>query len=128
MKNNTFKIIFHYMKNEKLGTLGMILAHEVTHGFDSNGSQFDEFGNLNNWWTEEDKMLFEELKESVSAYYSKYEVLTGKYINGKKTVNENIADLGAVLSGKYDTDKLALIITQTGGGCRATNYIAFIRL
>lgn len=81
---------------EKLGTLGMILAHEVTHGFDSNGSQFDEFGNLNNWWTEEDKMLFEELKKSVSAYYGKYEVLTGKYINGKKTVNENIADLGAV--------------------------------
>lgn len=81
---------------EKLGTLGMILAHEVAHGFDGNGSQFDESGNLNNWWSEDDKKAFQALKEEVSQYYSKYEVLNGKYIDGDKTVNENIADLGAV--------------------------------
>lgn len=81
---------------EKLGTLGMILAHEVTHGFDGNGSQFDEKGNLNNWWSEEDKKTFQVLKEEVSQYYSGYEVLNGKYIDGDKTVNENIADLGAI--------------------------------
>lgn len=81
---------------EKLGTLGMIVAHEITHGFDGNGSQFDEHGNLNNWWNEEDKKAFQLLKDEVSEYYSKYEVLAGKYINGLKTVNENIADLGAV--------------------------------
>lgn len=81
---------------EKLGTLGMILAHEVTHGFDGNGSQFDENGNLNDWWSEEDKKIFEQLKAEVSLYYSHYEVLDGKYINGEKTVNENIADLGAM--------------------------------
>lgn len=81
---------------EKLGTMGMILAHEVTHAFDSNGSKFDEDGNLSNWWSEEDKKTFEVLKQEVSDYYSKYEVLDGKYINGDITVNENIADLGAM--------------------------------
>jgi len=81
---------------EMLGTMGMILAHEVTHGFDSNGSLFDEYGNMNNWWNDNDKEVFFKLKENVSNYYSKYEVLEGKYINGEKTVNENIADLGAL--------------------------------
>lgn len=81
---------------ERLGTIGMIIAHEVTHAFDGNGSKFDEVGNLSDWWSEDDKNKFEELKEKVSIYYSKYEVLEGKYINGKKTVNENIADLGAL--------------------------------
>lgn len=81
---------------EKLGTLGMIIAHEVTHAFDGNGSQFDENGNLNNWWSEDDKDNFKELKQEVIQYYSQYEVLDGKYINGEKTVNENIADLGAI--------------------------------
>lgn len=81
---------------EKLGTIGMILAHEVTHAFDGNGSKFDEFGNLNNWWSDKDIDKFEELSDYVSKYYGKYEVIDGKYINGEKTVNENIADLGAV--------------------------------
>lgn len=81
---------------EKLGTMGMILAHEITHGFDGNGSQFDWKGNLSNWWNEEDRKEFNKLKDEVSRYYSKYEVMDGKYINGDKTVNENIADLGAI--------------------------------
>lgn len=81
---------------EKLGTIGMIIAHEVTHSFDSNGSKFDEVGNLNNWWSDEDRSLFLKKKQRVVDYYSKYEVLNGKYINGERTVDENIADLGAV--------------------------------
>ena len=81
---------------ERLGSLGMILAHEMTHGFDGNGSQFDEVGNLNSWWTEQDKAKFEKLKNEVSSYYSKYEVMPGYYVDGEMTVNENIADLGAV--------------------------------
>jgi len=81
---------------ENLGTLGMILAHEVTHAFDGNGSKFDESGNLNDWWNDEDKDNFEMLKHKVADYYSQYEVLDGKYINGQRTVNENIADLGAL--------------------------------
>ena len=80
----------HYY--ERLGSIGMILAHEITHGFDGNGSQFD----LNLWWQEEDFEAFSKLQKKVIDYYSQYEVLKGKYINGEKTVNENIADLGAL--------------------------------
>lgn len=81
---------------QNLGSIGMIIAHEITHGFDGNGSQFDENGNMKSWWTEEDYLEFDRLKKKVSAYYSQYEVINGKYINGEKTVNENIADLGAM--------------------------------
>lgn len=83
-----------YYRN--LGSIGMVLAHEVTHAFDANGSQFDAEGNWFNWWTEEDRDHFEELKDRVIDYYSGYEVMAGKYIDGALTVNENIADLGAV--------------------------------
>lgn len=82
---------------EKLGTIGMIIAHEVTHAFDGNGAMFDENGNLSNWWSSGDEDVFNELKNEVSEYYSKYEVIAGKYIDGEKTVNENIADLGGVV-------------------------------
>ena len=81
---------------QNLGSIGMIIAHEITHAFDSNGSQFDEKGNMNNWWTRKDIKNFNKLKKKVINYYDKYEVLDGIHINGKKTVNENIADLGAV--------------------------------
>lgn len=92
-----FELIDEYNSYyEKLGTVGMIIAHEVTHAFDGNGSLFDEAGNLSDWWSKEDKLVFEKLKNKVSDYYSKYEVIDGEYINGEKTVNENIADLGAL--------------------------------
>ena len=81
---------------EKLGTIGMVIAHEIIHGFDYNGSLFDSKGNLNNWWIDEDRDNFFKLKNKVSDYYSKVEVLDGKYIDGDKTVNENIADIGAL--------------------------------
>lgn len=81
---------------EQLGSIGMILAHEMTHAFDGNGAWFDEFGNLSSWWSDKDLYEFEKLKKRVSEYYSKYEVIDGEYINGEKTVNENIADLGAL--------------------------------
>lgn len=81
---------------EKLGTVGMIIAHEVTHAFDGNGSKFDEVGNMSNWWTDNDRKVFLEKKQEVVEYYDKYEVLNSKYIDGEKTSNENIADLGAV--------------------------------
>ncbi len=89
-----FDIKDNYYKN--LGSIGMIIAHEITHAFDSNGSKFDENGNMSNWWTKEDDENYEKKKKQVIKYYNKYEVLKGSNINGKKTVNENIADLGAV--------------------------------
>ena len=89
-----FNVNDSYYQN--LGSIGMIIAHEITHAFDSNGAKFDEYGNLSNWWTDEDYKKFKMKKKQVIRYYDKYEVLKGTNINGKKTVNENIADLGAV--------------------------------
>ena len=82
-----------YYKN--LGSLGMIIAHEITHAFDNNGALFDEKGNFNNWWSEEDYKKFEELKDDVINYYDNYKI-NGKSVDGEQTVSENIADLGAV--------------------------------
>ena len=81
---------------ENLGTIGMIIAHEITHAFDSNGSKFDEKGNISNWWTNKDLNNYKKLQKKVINYYNKYEVINGIHINGRKTVNENIADLGAI--------------------------------
>lgn len=80
---------------QNLGSLGSIIAHEITHAFDNNGALFDEKGNLNNWWQEEDYKKFEELQKEVINYYNEYKV-NGKAVNGKQTVGENIADLGGV--------------------------------
>ena len=79
-----------------LGSIGMIIAHEITHAIDTNGAQFDSKGNINNWWSDKDLENFNKYRDKVIEYYNGYEVSRGKYINGKMTVNENIADLGAV--------------------------------
>lgn len=81
---------------ENLGSIGMIIAHEITHAFDSNGAKFDEYGNLVEWWDKEDKENYQQLQKQIISYYDKYEVIVGNYINGSLTVDENIADLGAV--------------------------------
>ena len=81
---------------ENLGSIGMIIAHEITHAFDNNGALFDEYGNLSNWWTKEDYNNFKEKQKEVIDYYSKYEVINGIYVNGEITFSENIADLGAM--------------------------------
>lgn len=82
-------------EEENLGSIGMVIAHEITHAFDTSGSQFDENGNLRDWWTPEDKTRFQSLAEEVAAYYDAMEI-DGKKVNGSQTVTENIADLGAV--------------------------------
>ena len=80
---------------QKLGSFGMIIAHEITHAFDDTGALFDEKGNLNNWWQESDYEEFEKLQNEVIVYYDDY-LVEGKKVNGTKTVGENIADLGAM--------------------------------
>jgi putative endopeptidase len=81
--------------------LGMIIGHEMTHGFDDQGSQFAADGALHDGWTGEDKQRFRALGERVAAHYSGYEIAPGKKVDGKLTLGENIADLGG-LAIAYD--------------------------
>ncbi len=81
---------------QKLATIGVVIGHEITHAFDTNGSQFDADGNMNNWWTEADMAAFEELTGKVADYYGSIEMLPGLYQNGQLTVGEAVADLGAL--------------------------------
>lgn len=78
------------------GGIGAVIGHEITHGFDDSGAQFDGDGNLTDWWTEEDKVNFENVTNALADQYSKYEPVKGVFINGKFTNGENIADLGGV--------------------------------
>ena len=81
---------------ENLGAVGSVIGHEITHAFDSSGSQYDENGNAVNWWTETDKKEFERLCEQVVSFFDGVETAPGIAVNGTLTLTENIADLGAV--------------------------------
>jgi len=78
------------------GGIGAIIGHEMTHGFDDQGSQFDAHGNLENWWTPEDKKNFEARGECIAKQFDAYEVEPGLHQNGKLVEGESIADLGGV--------------------------------
>lgn len=78
---------------------GSTFGHEITHGFDDQGSQYDENGNLNNWWTPEDLKKFKAKTKLIVSQFNKYTVLGNKHINGEATQGENIADLGGVVMG-----------------------------
>ena len=78
------------------GGIGAVIGHEITHGFDDSGSQFDANGNLVDWWTPEDKANFEKATKALAAQYDKYEPVKGTFVNGTFTNGENIADLGGV--------------------------------
>lgn len=77
---------------------GSTFGHEITHGFDDQGSQYDEFGNLHEWWTKEDKERFTEKTKKVVEQFNKYKVAELN-VNGENTQGENIADLGGVIMG-----------------------------
>lgn len=78
-----------------IGAIGFVIAHEISHAFDANGSKYDEYGNYNEWWTEEETQKYNELSQSIIDYYNNYEVM-GVHVNGSLTLSENIADLGAM--------------------------------
>ncbi|WP_027334177.1 M13 family metallopeptidase [Mycoplasma elephantis] len=82
-----------YNSSANYGGIGAVIAHEISHAFDNNGSQFDEKGNLNNWWTNEDRIEFEKRAKGVIDLFEGQDSPYGK-CNGKLTVSENIADLG----------------------------------
>jgi putative endopeptidase len=76
------------------GDTGGTIGHELTHGFDDEGSQFDAKGNLKNWWTKSDREKFEQRTKCVSDQYSSYVVVDDVHINGQLTMGEDVADLG----------------------------------
>lgn len=78
------------------GAIGAVIGHEIGHGFDDQGSRYDGHGNLDNWWSEEDRARFDALGKRLVDQYSLYEPLPGEFINGELTLGENIGDLGGL--------------------------------
>lgn len=79
------------------GAIGVVIGHEMTHGFDDQGRQFDKDGNFANWWTDEDSQKFNERTQVIVDFFDKIEVLPGLNANGKLTLGENIADHGGIM-------------------------------
>lgn len=97
------------------GAIGCVIGHEMSHGFDDQGCQFDKNGNQNNWWTASDKANYDKRTKVLEEYFNNYEVLPGKKINGKLTLGENIGDNGGLniafraMSNLMKTKKLPVI-------------------
>ena len=87
------------------GGIGAVIGHEITHGFDDQGSRFDKQGNLNEWWTSEDRARFHELTQQLIQQFDTYFPFEDLAVNGTFTLGENIADLGG-LSVAYDALQL----------------------
>ena len=83
------------------GGIGAVIGHEISHGFDDKGSEYDKDGNLNSWWSESDRSAFEARNDKLIAQFSAYEPLPGVNVNGEFTLGENIGDLGGINSA-YD--------------------------
>ena len=79
-----------------LGAMGMVVGHELTHGFDDQGAQYDGTGNLSGWWPDKVTTAFQSRTQCVADYYGKYEPLPGLKLNGQLTLGENIADMAGV--------------------------------
>jgi len=87
------------------GGIGAVIGHEISHGFDDSGSQYDKDGTLRNWWTAEDRARFQEKADQLVAQFNAYTVLDTVHVNGKLTLGENIGDLGG-LSAAYEAFKM----------------------
>jgi putative endopeptidase len=79
-----------------LGGMGVVVGHELTHGFDDQGAQYDALGNLTNWWQPDTEQAFKAKTKCVIDQYNAYEVEPGVHVNGANTIGENIADIGGV--------------------------------
>ena len=87
------------------GGIGMVIGHEMTHGFDDEGAQYDKDGNLKNWWSKEDSMRFTAKTKAVIKLYDSFTILDSLHVKGALTNGENIADMGGVAIA-YDAFKL----------------------
>ena len=89
------------------GSIGAVIGHEITHGFDISGADYDGSGNAVNWWTDDDVAAFEDLNSLVVDQYDDVEVLPDLYVDGQYTIQENVADMGGVQVA-YDALLVAL--------------------
>jgi putative endopeptidase len=87
------------------GGIGAVIGHEISHGFDDSGSQYDKDGSLHNWWTADDRKRFEEKAKLLQQQFDAYTVLDTLHVNGKLTLGENIGDLGG-LNAAYEAFKM----------------------
>ena len=87
------------------GAIGMVIGHEMTHGFDDEGAQYDKDGNLKNWWSKEDNDKFKAKSKQVIDLYNNFTVLDSIHVNGALTTGENIADIGGI-NIAYDAFKM----------------------
>lgn len=87
------------------GGIGMVIGHEMTHGFDDQGAQYDKEGNLKNWWATEDSVKFVAKSKSVINLYNSFTVLDTLHVNGNLTTGENMADIGGIAIA-YDAFKM----------------------
>ncbi len=81
---------------QNYGAIGVVIGHEMTHGFDDSGRQFDKYGNMSDWWTAEDADKFKSLADKLVAQFDAVEVAPGVHANGRFTLGENIADQGGL--------------------------------
>lgn len=88
----------HTMADDALlySSIGLVFGHEITHGFDDQGSKYDKYGNLKNWWAPEDSIKFHEKTKSIVRQFNSYVVVDTLHLNGELTQGENIADLGGI--------------------------------
>lgn len=87
------------------GSMGAIIGHELTHGFDDEGAQFDADGNLKNWWTEADKANFKKKTDILVSQFNNYIAIDSMHVRGELTLGENIADLGGLTISFYALKK-----------------------
>lgn len=88
------------------GAIGVVIAHEITHGFDDQGRKFNKDGNLENWWTAEDSARFTEYSQLIIDQFDDFNVINGIHINGKLTLGENIADYGGMTIAMHALKKV----------------------
>jgi putative endopeptidase len=108
---------------ENYGGIGAVIGHEVGHGFDDQGAQYDGAGNLNDWWTPDDKAAFEVKSKALIEQYDAFEPrsLPGEHVNGALTVGENIGDLGGLTIGHT-----AYLIARDGSASAADRQKLFM--
>ena len=90
---------FFYLNEDdavNYGAIGVVIGHEMSHGFDDQGSKYDKEGNLSDWWTKEDSKKFNERAQVLVQHFNKIEVLPGVFANGTFTLGENIGDFGGL--------------------------------